>query len=233
MVITQSVRCRAFVGRRKELAALDERRKALAKSSGSFVLVTGEAGIGKTRLLNEFLELVRDRRSRNIVNTECLQSAQQPLGPIRALVSELANTVRLVDMPPVVLRALTQLIPERLDVGVVAANARFPLEKDQLFGALWAFLGLVCAKRATLLNVEDLQWSDGSTIGFLGYLAGRIDPMRLLVVATCRSDELERNEKLLASMASLLRARSFFHLASCSLSVALGADIHKNVGGVR
>ena len=95
MLSAQPVRCRTFVGRRNELAVLDGRRKALAQSSGSFVLVTGEPGIGKTRLLTEFLELTLDRRGRNVVNTECLQRAQQPLGPIRALVSKLANAVTI------------------------------------------------------------------------------------------------------------------------------------------
>jgi len=212
MLSAQPVRCRTFVGRRNELAVLDGRRKALAQSSGSFVLVTGEPGIGKTRLLTEFLELTLDRRGRNVVNTECLQRAQQPLGPIRALVSKLANAVTISEMPSVVLRALVQVAAEQFTREVVATNAAFPLEKDQLFAALTAFLRSVCAKRATLLTIEDLQWSDGTTIDFLNYLAGRMEQMRLLVVATCRSDELERNESLLASMAQLLRARAFHRL---------------------
>src|SRR5215467_11422144 len=134
MRATQPIRCRTFIGRRSELAALGERWKALAQSSGSFVLISGEAGIGKTRLLDEYLERVRDRRSRNVVNTECIQRTQQPLGPIRALVSQLSSTVGLAGMAPIALRALAQLIPEELPSDVLEANARFPLEKDQLIG---------------------------------------------------------------------------------------------------
>jgi predicted ATPase len=205
MMVGQSVRCRVFVGRRKELAALDDARKSLAKSSGSFMLISGEAGIGKTRLLNEFLGLAHNRRARHFVNTECLQRAQQPLGPVRSFVRTLVPTIVLADVPRSVLRALVQVIPEELPRGVVTANADFVLEKEQLFSALLAFFRLVCAKRATLLTVEDLQWSDESTLEFLGYLAHRMEAMRLLVVATCRSDELETNERLLASMSQLFR----------------------------
>lgn len=212
MRTTQSIRCRAFIGRRRELAALDERWKALAQSSGSFVLISGEAGIGKTRLLDECLDRVRDRRGRNVVNTECIQGTQQPLGPIRALASRLASTVSLAGAAPIALRALAQLIPEQLGPDVVEANAHFPLEKEQLFGALWSFLTVICAKRSTLLTIEDIQWSDETTLEFLGYLARRMDPMRLLVIATCRSDELDRNENLLASMAQLFRARCLHRL---------------------
>lgn len=206
-MIGHSVRCRTFVGRRKELAELDAARKSLSKSSGSFVLITGEAGIGKTRLLNEFLTLSRGRRARNVVNTECLQRAQQPLGPVRALVRALVPLVALAEMPPPVLRALVQVMPEELPRDLVEEHSRFALEKDQLFASLLAFLKLICAKRATLLTIEDIHWSDESTIDFLGYLVNRMESMRLLVVATCRADELERDERLLASMSLLFRAR--------------------------
>jgi ABC-type transport system involved in cytochrome c biogenesis ATPase subunit len=50
-MIAQAVRCQTFIARRGELAVLEDARKALAQSSGSMVLVAGEAGIGKTRLL--------------------------------------------------------------------------------------------------------------------------------------------------------------------------------------
>ncbi|HET9341948.1 MAG TPA: AAA family ATPase [Candidatus Eremiobacteraceae bacterium] len=206
-MIGRSIRCRTFVGRRKELAELDDARKWLSKSSGSFVLVTGEAGIGKTRLLNEFLGLAHARRARNVVNTECLQRAQQPLGPVRALVRALVQLVALADMPPPVLRALVQVMPEELPRDLVDEHARFALEKDQLFASLLAFLKLICAKRATLLTIEDIHWSDESTIDFLSYLVNRMESMRLLVVATCRADELERDERLLASMSQMFRAR--------------------------
>jgi DNA-binding NarL/FixJ family response regulator len=219
-MIGRSIRCRTFVGRRKELAELDDARKWLAKSSGSFVLITGEAGIGKTRLLNEFLGLSHDRRARNVVNTECLQRAQQPLGPVRALVRSLVQLVALAEMPSPVLRALVQVMPEELPRDLVDEHSRFALEKDQLFASLLAFLRLICAKRATLLTIEDIHWSDESTIDFLSYLVNRMESMRLLVVATCRADELERDERLLASMAHVFRARCIRRVALDPLPAA-------------
>jgi len=206
-MIGRSIRCRTFVGRHKELAELEDARKWLSKSSGSFVLITGEAGIGKTRLLNEFLGLSHNRRARNVVNTECLQRAQQPLGPVRALVRALVPLVALADMPPPVLRALVQVMPEELPRDLVDEHSRFALEKDQLFASLLAFLKRICAKRATLVTIEDIHWSDESTIDFLSYIVNRMESTRLLVVATCRADELERDERLLASMSQMFRAR--------------------------
>jgi len=227
-MVGQLVRCRIFVGRRKELAALDAARKSLAQSSGSFVLISGEAGIGKTRLLNEFLGLSHNRRLRNVVNTECLQRAQQPLGPIRSLLRALVPAITLAAMPATVVRALAQVIPEELPRKLVTRNADFVLEKEQLFAALLDFLRLVCAKRATILTVEDLHWSDDSTLDFLVYLAHRMDAMRLLIVVTCRSDELEGNERLLVSMSPLFREP---HLRLVTLEPLASRELRALVDG--
>src|SRR5579863_6457232 len=97
-MIGRPVRCRTFIGRRTELATLHEARKSLVKSAGSFVLVSGEAGIGKTRLLAEFLDNARNRREISIVKTECLPGPQTPLGPVRSLLRELIRIVRIAEL---------------------------------------------------------------------------------------------------------------------------------------
>jgi DNA-binding NarL/FixJ family response regulator len=212
-MIGRPVRCRTFIGRRTELATLNEARKSLVKSAGSFVLVSGEAGIGKTRLLAEFLDHARNRREIAIVKTECLLGAQAPLGPVRALLGELIGVVPIAELPRKIWHALAQVIPDRLPRDSVAANSDVVLEKDQLFATLLAFLRIVCSKRATVLSVEDVHWSDESTVQFLGYVAQRQEQMRLLVVATYRNDEIESNSALLASMEPLLRAASSIGVA--------------------
>jgi predicted ATPase len=187
MTIGQPVRCRAFVGRRKELAALDEARKALARSSARCVLISGEAGIGKSRLLNEFLAQTGSRRARHTINTECLQGAQEPLGPIRALIRALLPAVAAADLPKPVARALAQVAPADQPHSA-ASDGHVTLEKEQLFSALLSFLQMVCVKRATILTIEDIHWADESTLQFLAYVAQRAQAMRLLVLTTYRSD---------------------------------------------
>lgn len=221
-MVSKSIRCLRFVGRRDELAALEEAKKSLARSSGSFVLISGEAGIGKTRLLTEFLESTKNRRLRNLINTECLARAQQPLGPVRALLRALIPTMNLGALPATILRALVQITPEKLPQTIVAANSGFSLEKGPLFAAVFELLSIVCAKRATILTVEDIHWADESTLEFLNYSAHRLDSMRLIIAATYRSDELKANEALLASLSPLLRAPALRHLV---LDPLLGIEI--------
>ena len=200
-----SIRFRHFLGRASELDALKDARKSLAKSSGSFVLISGEAGIGKTRLLSEFIERADSRRTRNLVNTECLQRAQQPLGPLRALLRTMIPSLMLSELPPNIVRTLVQLSPEQLPQAVVAAFGNIVLEKEQLFAEVLELLRIVCMKRATILTVEDIHWADGSTLDFLHYLAHRMGSMRLLIIATYRSDELIANEDFLIGLSPLLR----------------------------
>ncbi|HEY5427238.1 MAG TPA: AAA family ATPase [Candidatus Tumulicola sp.] len=211
-MVVESVRCRQFVGRVDELEVLENARKSLAQSSGSFVLISGEAGIGKTRLLTEFLERLERGRARNVVNCECLYRGQQPMGPLRAFLRALVPGVDLERLGPTVLGALVQTIPDRLPPRVVEAHGGAVLEKDRLFAAVLELLDVVCAKRATVLTVEDIHWADGSTLEFLSYVAHRMKSMRLLIVATCRSEELDAGEELLSSLSPLLRESTLRHV---------------------
>lgn len=201
------VRCRTFIGRRAELSALVSARKSLSKSDGSFVLISGDAGIGKSRLLAEFVSMSRDRRARHILAAECLRNVRRPFGPFRAAIRMLVSHVALRELPKNVLRALIQLAPESIDAQL-AAGADGALEKDELFEALAAFFRIVCAKRATILTIEDIHWADDSTLELLEYFARRLGGMRLLVVATYRSDELDHDAARLRTLAPIFKESS-------------------------
>jgi DNA-binding CsgD family transcriptional regulator/tetratricopeptide (TPR) repeat protein len=201
-VIGQPVACAVFVGRQDELAALTESRRALSRSHGSVVLLGGEAGIGKSRLLAQFVRQSSEGRARTLVGAECLEQAQAPFGPIRSLARALHAKVPLADLPPNVLRALAQVGSD------VRSDNGTRLEKAELFGALLAFVKLACAKRATVFTIEDLHWADQSTLEFLSYLTPRIGATRLMVVATYRTEEVEGNPPLLDAMSRMLRESS-------------------------
>jgi DNA-binding CsgD family transcriptional regulator/tetratricopeptide (TPR) repeat protein len=198
-VIGQPVACAVFVGRKDELAALTDARRALSQSHGSVVLLGGEAGIGKSRLLAQFVRQSSEGRARTLVGAECLEQAQQPFGPIRSLARALHAKVPLADLPPHVLRALAQLGSD------VLSDDGPRLEKGELFDALLTFVKLVCAKRATVFTIEDVHWADQSTLEFLSYLTPRIGATRLLLVATYRSDEVEGNAPLFDALSRMLR----------------------------
>jgi DNA-binding CsgD family transcriptional regulator len=209
-VIGRAVTCPVFVGRRAELDALDEARRELRKSHGSFVLVGGEAGIGKSRLVAEFVRRSGDIRSRNLAAAECIARAQVPFGPVRALLTALVPKIPRDELTIGMRGALAQLVPEAIPDGAFDGSSE--LAKPDLFAALVAFLKLVAAKRLTVLTIEDLHWSDPSTLEFLAFLAPRIASSRLLVVATYRSDEVEARAELFETVSRLVREANVYHL---------------------
>jgi DNA-binding NarL/FixJ family response regulator len=191
-VHARPVACPSLIGRDRELELLHAARRALAKSQPAFVLIGGEAGIGKSRLLAQFVRSFNDRRARTIVSTECLEHAPQPFGPVRDAVAALAR-VAGSPLPPLLAR-------------FVAREATGePIEKADLFAAVTAFLRERALDRATIVTFEDLHWSDATTLEYLGHLASRLAGSRLLIIATYRSDEAESNDVLAATIARAMR----------------------------
>lgn len=222
-MVGDSLRCPAFIGRQRELSALVDARKSLSKSSGSFALVSGDAGIGKTRLLNEFIADARAGRQRHLLITECLQRGGHALGPVRSAVRQLVDDTDFRALPRPIVRALAQVVPHAMPPDLATAGAAAALEKADLFEALVDFFRLVCAKRAVVWTIEDIHWADESTIEFLAYLAHRLDGMRLLIVATLRSDELDGRRPSHPAIARLQREAS---LRNIRLSPLNSRELH-------
>jgi DNA-binding NarL/FixJ family response regulator len=196
---------RAFIGRREELAALQAARRELASSHGGAILIGGETGIGKSRLLAHFVRELREAKSRRIVvTTECLERMHVPFGPIRSFVAALAPAVPANELSPKVRRAVAQLTRSDAPDRAVPAPGDV-LERPELLAALVDFVKAVVARKATVLAIEDIHWADVSTLDFITYAIPRLARARLLLVATYRSDELEHNEPLFNAVSQLLR----------------------------
>jgi DNA-binding CsgD family transcriptional regulator/tetratricopeptide (TPR) repeat protein len=218
-VIAQPVVCPIFVGRNEELAILHDARRALSMSHGSFVLIGGEAGIGKSRLLAQFIGFIaRNRRPPQLASAECIEQAEQPFGPFRTLLAALARGMP-AGHPPAALRALEQLTAPQ------TGTAGSQLEKNELFEGVAAFLRSVASKRATILTIEDIHWADRSSLELLGYLAPRLAGTRMLLIATYRSDEVDARPDLFASLSRLSREPTVSRIALEALDPAETSEL--------
>jgi DNA-binding CsgD family transcriptional regulator len=224
--VLRSVTCPVLIGRREELSVLNGVRRALAQSQGAAVLISGEAGVGKSRLLAEFLRVAGEGRARNIATAESLEVARRPFGPVRDWIGALVPRWR-GQRPLVVRQALATIAPELTGDVQLAA-----LEKADLFSALATFFRGLADERATILSLEDLHWADASTLDFIAFLARRLRGSRLMLVATYRSEELETNEALSASVARILRAPGARRVALEALSPSQVRElIHRTLDG--
>jgi DNA-binding CsgD family transcriptional regulator len=173
----------AFTGRDRELAAL----AGTLESGPSVVLVEGEAGIGKTRLLEEFLASRPGRAYRTLVAR--FQPFRQPdtLGPLADALRQAVGDVTALPLSDLA-GALRPLFPEWAAALPPAPEPAqdATVARHRLFRALDELLGCL---QVTLLVAEDVHWADEATLEFLLLLASR-QPARLSLVVTCRPEDL-------------------------------------------
>ncbi|MGH3036973.1 MAG: ATP-binding protein, partial [Gaiellaceae bacterium] len=184
-----------LVGRQEELSQLEDALLAANRGDGRFVLLAGEAGIGKTRLARELTRRAR-KLGCDVLWGSCSE-AELAL-PYLPFVEAVGN--RLGEQDPAAVRAalgptaaeLAQLFPQLAD-GPPTAPAGDPAQaKLRLFESVVALLELWARDRGLLLVLDDVHWADSSTRELLDYAARRLARSRVMLLATYRSDELDR-----------------------------------------
>lgn len=214
-MIVPTLSSRRLVGRGAELQLLHDTRRALASGRGSVVLVGGEAGIGKTRLLTEFASGLTGGRAPLYALGQCLQDAPRPFGPFRELLAALAALAPgSLDAPAaLVRRTLIALAPDAAAARGMRAATPVVVEKAELFTGVLRYFESVAAKRATILALEDVHWADSGTIELLAHIAPRIGGTRLLIVVTYRDDEIHAEHPLFSIIARLEREQTVRRIA--------------------
>ena len=205
---------RSVVGRTNELDALGAIFQGTVARTRHVVFITGDAGIGKTTLVDAFLAQVAAPHGAVIAHGSCVEQfgtgeAYLPVlgalgGACRGVGGERIIDVLskhaptwLVQMPGIV----SDDRARGLQIAVQGAtHARMLRELAEAFDVL-------AADRPVLLVLEDVQWSDHSTINLLAMLGARREPASLLVIATCRRAALSRNSALANVMGELAAHR--------------------------
>jgi predicted ATPase len=180
-----------FAGRVEELELLEAARRRAADGDPAVVLVGGEAGVGKTRLVAELTARCASEGTRVLVGG-CVPvgDGALPYAPIveilRTLLADVGvGAVRELVGPswPELARLLPALgAPDR-------TSQRDQVAQTRLFALLLGLLGHLSEQTPLVLVVEDLHWGDPSTRDLLAFLARDLRRERLLLVITYRNDE--------------------------------------------
>ncbi len=211
MLVAMAARsCPVMVGRADQLAALREAFEAAAVGGYRAVLIGGEAGVGKSRLVAEFTaEFTNGAGPARVLTGGCLQLGRDglPFAPfvavLRDLVRELGSEAVTAMVPGRGGPELARLLPELGEPD----GGRDPV-RSRLFEEWFTLLGHLAEAGSgpVVLVIEDAHWADESTRNLLTYLIGQQRALRgVLIAVTFRSDELHRTHPLRPLLAELAR----------------------------
>jgi DNA-binding SARP family transcriptional activator/RecA/RadA recombinase len=211
-----------FVGRGSELLAITDAIGRADRGRGQFVVVTGEAGSGKTTVALEIMERARAAGA-HVLFGRCSEEAVVPLEPfVEAVGRELDalgvpetrewlrhNGTDILRLVPNVARRLGEVPPARLEVD----------ERAVIMTAVLDWLTSSIRSGPTILIIDDLHWSSAATLAVLRFLIHASEQSRLCVIATVR-DEYVGDPDLRATLSAPTRTSGVQRLHLGGLNVA-------------
>ena len=186
--------CPSLVGRGDQLDALRQVARRVADAAGQTLLISGEAGVGKSRLVRELAGQL-EHEGWLIQQGSCFERDRLlPYAPFLDAVHAM-----LLILPPAeverclgpALPDLARLLPE-LDSGAVDSVADPEQEKRRIFFALDAVFSRLAARQPLLLVLEDLHWADDTSLELLAMVARRVPREHILLLGTYRDDEVSQ-----------------------------------------
>ena len=189
MVLSEPI----LVGREEELEELQRSLDSVLSGKGKTILISGKAGSGKTRLTNEFLNIVR-KRDVTILFGWCLSNTTLPYFPfIEAFSSDIMSRGggTMLNQPIGLKSWLSESYPiERSEKdGTIVPQ----FWKDKAFTAVAKELLYLSSVKPLILVLEDMHWADSASLALLHYISRAIVNEKILVLVTFRREELNRD----------------------------------------
>jgi class 3 adenylate cyclase/tetratricopeptide (TPR) repeat protein len=226
------------VGRDAELSRLTARLREAMAGRGGLVLVAGEPGIGKTRLVSE-LAARAERDAAAVLWGHCYEGDWTP--PYAPLAEALDGYVTAAPAEEVRAdlgaggAALSKLVPTLRDVVGRDLQEVVALPPDEerfwLFDAAAQFLVAASARRPLLLCLDDLHWADKGTVAMLRHLARLAPRHRILLAGTYRDAEVEEGHPLADALTAFARETSLERLRLEGLEPGGTAELLGALGG--
>jgi DNA-binding CsgD family transcriptional regulator len=198
----------ALVGRADYLAELDAALARARDGGPAALLIGGEAGIGKTRLISEFATTASGAGAR-VLAGGCLDLGTDglPFAPFAAMLRELARDMGpdgvAALLPGRATREFARLLPE---FGEAAPEPDPGVARARLFEQMLTLLERLAEPSPLVLIIEDAHWADRSTRDLIAFLIGSQQVLdRVLIIVSYRSDELHRTHPLRPLLAELGR----------------------------
>jgi len=201
-----------LVGRDDEMSTVTDWLGRAAEGSPGVVVAAGDAGIGKTRFVREVAARVRGD-GWSVLAGACveLSDGAAMLAPVAQVLRQLGRDRgedELADLLSGPALRLARLVPElAIDTGGLEAGSA-----AQVLVAFHRLMRTLADEAPVLLVLEDLHWADVTTRDLLRHLSSRLYDERLLVLATVRTDDLDRRHPLRPVLAEVVRRPEVYRL---------------------
>lgn len=225
----------AFVGRTSEMAYLQAQLDRAADGAGSVVFLSGEPGIGKTRLLQELSARAGAEGWFPAWGGAVEGGGTPALWPWTSVVRTIVETMEPEEVFASLGAGAAELLQAMPEIQQRTGPAPFPAAMDpeaarqRLFEAAAHLLAAVSAGRPLLIVLEDLQWADVASLQLLGSLGAALGACRTLVAATYRPAEVGPAHPLRETLAELSRRQVAVHLELAGLGAK---DVERLVASV-
>ena len=199
-----------LIGRAAELAQLGQAFDDAADGRGRVVMVIGEAGIGKTAIVQALVGDVGRRGGRILLGRSYESEQILPFGPwVDAFRTGRVtlDTDVLGQLPPVWRAELARLLPEIQAPGLPSPSD----DRGRLFESVAQLAERLAAVQPLVLLLEDLHWADEMSVRLLSFLGRRLDSWPVLIVGTAREEEMADAAPLRRTLEELRRERSEEH----------------------
>jgi DNA-binding CsgD family transcriptional regulator len=224
-----------LVGRDIEFARMLTLLDDAASRQAVVALVSGDAGVGKTRLVTEVTRRAA-ASGFTVLSGHCAELGESV--PYLPLADALRNAAQAPETAPRLMEALAsrpalgRLLPEG-ETSVAADGENMGVARQQMFGAVLGLLGELSAAAPVLLVFEDLHWADASTRDLLTFLSRVLRTERVALIGTYRTDDLHRRHPLRPVTAELQRLPSVTAIRLGPLTPAALAEHLTALAGLR
>jgi DNA-binding SARP family transcriptional activator/tetratricopeptide (TPR) repeat protein len=182
-----------MLGREQEFARLGEHWREARGGCPQLVVVSGEPGIGKTRLCEEFVR-VAALDGATVLRTRAYEIERGiPYGSLTGLLRCALDAPGLAAVDAAALGEISRVVPEvrrRFAAGVAAPSSDLQAGRVRLLEAWVAMVEAIAYETPLLLLIDDLPWADEATVTALHYLWRRTGGLPLLILATAREEDL-------------------------------------------
>jgi predicted ATPase/DNA-binding winged helix-turn-helix (wHTH) protein len=204
----------SLVGREREMAKLCAGLDQAAAGRGGLFLISGEPGVGKTRLADELAAAARTQGMTLMVGHCSEHDEAVAFLPFVEILETFIDRALSVDVLRTALgeqaSELARLLPKLKNI---LSELPPPLDlpptrsRRHLFNCFFDFAARIATEQPTLMILEDLHWADDSTLSLLDHVTQRLSDLPLMVIGTYRDAELDVTRGLAKTLEDLLRGR--------------------------